>query len=249
MKNATLISAAYYSLPKENGSQNQDSILPPLKLSKGWLFAIADGLGGYEGGHLASNSVIEYLSENFAEEFEHGLSNLFPNLKENVKKLSEVDKALVNAASTLTLCHIGSEEVTIAHIGDCRLYIKKNNKLEQITKDHTQHQSYIDKGIFTARELKNAKGKNMLTTAISRTLDLEYNITKIKISELCGNADSFILYLMSDGSHGFWEKRPRFSNNTLSEPSRFTSSLKKRIENGPPVDDYSLISVKFNLSR
>ncbi|RAZ00898.1 serine/threonine-protein phosphatase, partial [Enterobacter hormaechei subsp. xiangfangensis] len=54
-----------------------------------------------------------------------------------------------------------------------------------------------------------------------------------------------ILIVMSDGAHHFWEKRPRFSVNTLSEPSRFCSSLKKRIENGPPIDDYSVIAVKL----
>ncbi|HCD4875286.1 TPA: serine/threonine-protein phosphatase, partial [Enterobacter hormaechei] len=133
----------------------------------------------------------------------------------------------------------------IAHVGDCRLYVKNNNKLKQLTKDHTQHQMLIDEGIFSSRQLKNAKGKNLLTTAISKTIELDYNMLQIPLSDLYDDNQNLILIVMSDGAHHFWEKRPRFSVNTLSEPSRFCSSLKKRIENGPPIDDYSVIAVKL----
>ncbi|MEG3135547.1 PP2C family serine/threonine-protein phosphatase [Rouxiella sp. T17] len=240
-----LISSSFFSCSKEVGRINQDSALPPVKIPNGYLFAIADGLGGYKGGKEASQKVIDYLIENFSYEQKTELLNLFPKLKEELKSLSETDKELVNAASTLTLCHVTAEYVFIAHIGDCRLYAKKSLKLIQLTKDHTQHQAYIDEGIFTSRELKHAKGKNILTTAISKTLELNYNLIKIPIEELVDENGFLSLFIMSDGAHSFWEKRPRFSSNTLSEPSRFITSLKNRIEKGPPSDDYSAIAVKF----
>jgi len=240
-----LISASFLTHAKESDAINQDTILPPMQASGGWLFAIADGLGGYNGGQLASQSVIEYLAANFNKELGNGFENLFLNLKENIKKISDTDKNLVNAASTLTFCHVEENSIHVGHIGDCRLYYKDGVKLRQITKDHTQHQVFIDEGIFTATELKKAKGKNILTTAISRTFNLEYNINKININDLQGSDETIVLYLMSDGAHEFWERRPRFSVNTLSEPSRYCSSLQKRIESGPPVDDYSVISIKL----
>ncbi|GKX37068.1 serine/threonine-protein phosphatase [Pectobacterium versatile] len=241
-----LISASFFSFSKENKQINQDTILPPLKINDGYLFAIADGLGGYKGGDKASQRVIEYLAKNFKNEMENYSIELFPNLKEDLKKLSEFEKEYVNAASTLTFCYVTQYSVIIGHIGDCRLYIKNKSKLDQLTKDHTQHQAYIDDGIFTSRQLKNAKGKNILTTAISKTLELKYNIINLPFKELADEEGYLSIFIMSDGAHSFWEKRPRFSINTLSEPSRFSSSLKKRIENGPPIDDYSLISVKFS---
>ncbi|WP_019081872.1 PP2C family protein-serine/threonine phosphatase [Yersinia enterocolitica] len=214
--------------------------------NNGYLFAIADGLGGYKGGKEASQRVINYLSNNFAKELENELAELFPNIKNDLKLLSdsEIDY-YSNAASTLTVCYVTDKLIHIAHIGDCRLYAKNGLKLIQLTKDHTQHQSYIDDGIFTSRQLKNAKGKNILTTAISRNIDLQYNVTITPLENLLDENGSLSLFIMSDGAHSFWEKRPRFSLNTLSEPSRFISSLKRRIENGPPVDDYSVISAKF----
>ncbi|CNI09813.1 PP2C-family Ser/Thr phosphatase [Yersinia frederiksenii] len=242
-----LISASFFSCSKELRAINQDTVLPPLKVSNGYLFAIADGVGGYKGGKEASQRVINYLSNNFESELKNELAELFPNIKNDLKSLSEVETDYINAASTLTLCYVTDKLIHIAHIGDCRLYAKIGLKLIQLTKDHTQHQSYIDDGIFTPRQLKNAKGKNILTTAISRNIDLQYSVTTIPLENFVDDNGSLYLFIMSDGAHSFWEKRPRFSLNTLSEPSRFISSLKRRIENGPPIDDYSVISVKFIL--
>ncbi|MFW3571796.1 PP2C family protein-serine/threonine phosphatase [Kosakonia cowanii] len=239
-----IVSASFFTSSKEFKRTNQDTILPPLKLKDGYLFAIADGLGGYTGGKEASERVISFIRENSSNLIQNNFENLFLDLKEDIKELSENDNKLINAATTLTLCYITDKYLRIGHVGDCRLYIKENNKLKQLTKDHTQHQMLIDDGFFNSRQLKNAKGKNLLTTAISKTIELSYNLLQIPLEELTNENGQFILFLMSDGAHHFWEKRPRFSSNTLSEPSRFCSSLKKRIENGPPIDDYSLIALK-----
>jgi len=242
-----LISASFFSCPKVVDRLNQDAMLPPIKIGNGYLFAVADGVGGYRGGREASQMVTDYVMKNFSREFDNNLKDLFPNLKEKIKCLSDVDKDYVNAASTLTLSYVTDEFLYIAHIGDCRLYVKKGIKLIQLTKDHTQHQAYIDDGVFTARQLRHAKGKNILTTAISKTLDLQFDIISTPLGELIDEDGSLTLFIMSDGAHSFWEKRPKFSINTLSEPSRFISSLKKRIESGPPVDDYSVVCAKFIL--
>lgn len=239
-----IVSASFFSMSKELSKLNQDTILPPTKINDGYLFAIADGLGGYTGGKEASEKVISFLYENSNNLINSNFENLFIGLKEAVNELSAQNTELTNAATTLTLCYITNKYLKIAHVGDCRLYVKNENKLKQLTKDHTQHQMLIDEGLFSSRQLKNAKGKNLLTTAISKTIDLDYSMLQIPLSELCDDNQNLILIVMSDGAHHFWEKRPRFSVNTLSEPSRFCSSLKKRIENGPPIDDYSVIAVK-----
>lgn len=240
-----IASASFFTMPKEEQRINQDTILPPMKLLDGYLFAIADGVGGYTGGKAASERAISYLDKHTKTAIGNSFEHLFEDLKEDIKSLSTDDKELTNAATTLTLCYVTEKYLQIAHIGDCRLYVKADNKLKQLTKDHTQHQMYIDKGLFSPRQLKNAKGKNVLTTAISKTIELDYEITTIPIEILYDSNKHLNLFLMSDGAHNFWEKRPRFSLNTLSEPSRFCSSLKKRIENGPPTDDYSVIAARF----
>ncbi|WP_405424131.1 PP2C family protein-serine/threonine phosphatase [Pantoea stewartii] len=238
-----LLSSSFFSLAKGNERTNQDSCLPPVKVSNGYLFAIADGLGGYRGGKEASQLVIEHLFSSFLNDQSIDLEILFNSLKNDVMTLSITDKGFVNAATTLTFCYINNEQLTIGHIGDCRLFYKNESKLIQLTKDHTQKQELLDQGVFTKKQLENAVIKNILTTAISKTLELKFDIKKIPISEVSDSSGFINLYLMSDGAHHFWEKRPRFSLNTLIEPSKFCSSLKRRIESGPPIDDYSLISI------
>ncbi|HGH5988593.1 TPA: PP2C family serine/threonine-protein phosphatase [Morganella morganii] len=240
-----LISASFFSSSKNDIGVNQDSVLPPLKINNGYLFAIADGVGGYPGGREASNEVIDYLRYNFQGEFNQGFNDLFPKIKNKVIELSSNDKELSNAASTLTFCFVKERKIYVGHIGDCRLYYKSGIKLVQITKDHTMHQHYIEQGIFTAKQLKNVKGKNLLTTAISKNFNMEFDIIEIPTDDVIDEFGCMTLFILSDGAHSFWEKRPRFSINTMSEPSRYISSLKKRIENGPPIDDYSAIAVKF----
>lgn len=244
-----LISASFFSCSKDGLNMNQDTVLPPIKVNNGYLFAIADGVGGYTGGSEASQCVIDYLRCKFSKELEYSLDNLFDNIRKKIIELSETNRELSNAASTLTFCFVKGNNIHIGHIGDCRLYYKRENKLLQITKDHTLHQSYIDQGIFTARQLKNVKGKNILTTAISKNIEMKFDIFELPIKELIDEFGCLMLFIMSDGAHSFWEKRPRFSINTISEPSRYISSIKKRIENGPPVDDYSAIAVKLHYNN
>lgn len=240
----SILSSSTFSFPKSEDRQNQDSVLPPKRLNDGYLVAIADGVGGYKGGMEASSLVISYLSEinNFSCA---NVDELFHNLRKQVASLSKHDESLYAAATTLTFGYIDKNGLTIGHSGDCRLYLKNENKLKQVTKDHTQHQLLIDDGIFTARQLKKASGKNIITAAVSAKIPLAYQSFLIPIENLPIKNGELSLFIMSDGAHSFWEERPRFSPNTLSNPSRFSASLQKRIEKKGPTDDYSLIALKI----
>jgi len=201
----TLISSSYFSLPKNAEKINQDSCLLPLTIGNTITFAIADGLGGYKGGKEASQQVINFIIEEHKNHSYSNLDDLFLNLKKSVMMLSDTNKELVNAATTLTLCFIQGNNLKIGHIGDCRLYVKIKNKLVQFTKDHTQQQMLIDQGIFTKKQLENSVIKNVLTTAISKTLTLDYELKEIALNDIVDENGYINLYLMSDGAHSFYE--------------------------------------------
>ncbi|HAT2813275.1 PP2C family protein-serine/threonine phosphatase [Citrobacter braakii] len=241
----SILSSAVFSMPKSLERENQDSVLHPKQVNDGYLMAIADGVGGYKGGHEASSAAIMSLSKLTEEIKVDNIGKLFTSIRRDITALSSNDETLLSAATTLTVCHVNSSGLTIGHSGDCRVYIKQNNKLKQITKDHTQHQMLIDDGVFTARQLKNAKGKNIITTALSANIVLDFQALFIPTSELPLENGMLSLFIMSDGSHNIWETRPRFSDNTLSNACRFATSLKKRIELKGPIDDYSLIAVNI----
>lgn len=244
----SILSSSVFSCPRNESRENQDAVLHPTRIEGGFLMAVADGVGGYKGGREASEAVVKHLAEMGSQVRREELSTTFNHLKKVVSSLSESDESLTSAATTLTFCIVDEAGLTIGHVGDCRVYLKYDGKLRQITKDHTQHQMLIDDGVFTAKELKNAKGKNVITTAVSANIKLTEQVFNIPKEDLPLNNGVLSLFMMSDGAHGFWELRPRFSLNTLSNSSRFASSLKNRIESKGPVDDYSLLAVNVRFS-
>lgn len=230
-----LISSSTYCFPKELARQNQDHILAPQKYQSGYLFAVADGVGGYKGGEIASQIAIQNLMRD--------PQNVFTQSLAEIKALSE---EYSSASTTLTFAYLTEEGLHIGHIGDCRLYIKQGNKLRQKTKDHTTHQRLLDEKIYTKKELKEQPGKNIITTAISTQVEMKPDEFFIPIDELKDENNEVFIYIMSDGAHHFWEHRPRFSDATMQSISRFSAALQKRIEKAP-TDDYSLVAVQFKI--
>ncbi|CDH01615.1 PP2C family protein-serine/threonine phosphatase [Xenorhabdus bovienii] len=243
----TLLNCSLFSLGKSATRGNQDSVMPPKITGGGYIMAVADGVGSYEGAYEASQAAIKHLSNSFIED---GLNigETFSSIKKEISKLSEDNVGFHRAATTLTFCCVNRDSLHIGHIGDTRIYVRKGKKLVQLSTDHTQHQELINEGLFTKKELKGMKGKNTLTSALSKFIDLKYQELHYPLSELVDDEEALDLYIMSDGAHYFWEKRPRFSDNTLRNPVRFASSLQKRIEKATPIDDYSLVAASFKIS-
>ncbi|WP_341495492.1 protein phosphatase 2C domain-containing protein [Photobacterium damselae subsp. damselae] len=246
----SIIDTSSFCLAKNVNKQNDDSILPPKTIDNGVLMAIADGVGSYPGAKDASLIAIDFLNQIESGKYLLDFSDIFYKIKEKIIAFNNSDDSFKKAATTLTFAYITNSYLHIGHIGDCRLYIKINNKLVQLTKDHTRYQEQLDQGIFTKKQLlaDSHKTKRMLTTAISSSIIMNFNEIHIPISELSLSDNKLDLYLMSDGTHSFWEKRPKFSNNTMNSMCYFSSSLKKRIERIEPEDDYSLVSASIQIS-
>jgi len=239
-----ILNSSSFSYSKNGVDENQDSVLPYKKSQEGYVIAVADGVGGYEGGLDASSFAISELEKIDLAFQKPDVDNFFHELREKLKELSKNSPKYISAATTLTFCYVGPKGLTIGHCGDSRLYIKSGNKLKQITKDQTQHQILIDKGLYTSRQLRKRMGGNVLTSAISAKLNLEYQVIEIPLENLPLQDGILNIYIMSDGAHYYWEERPRFSENTLGNPAKFASSLQKRVETKGPHDDFSLVCLK-----
>lgn len=242
-----LIGSSVFSFPKENGRNNEDSVLSPRQLGDGFLMAVADGVGSYAGASSASEAAIGYLTEVGPEEFKvaGSVEAILHRIKERVASLTLENPSFSSAATTLTFCYAGNEGLTVGHVGDCRVYLKAGARLLQITKDHTQHQMLIDEGLYKPSELKEAAGKNTLISAISKKINLKFQEIFLKYDQICDENGDITFYIMSDGAYRSWELRPRFLESTLDDPSRFAANLRRRIIRMQPTDDYSLVAVKL----
>lgn len=245
----SLVETSSFSYPKTLDRTNQDSILAPRKLENGYLLAVADGVGSYSGGENASQIAIGHLESLTEQKTLFNSEELFSEIKNKIINFSQSEEKYSKAATTLTLAFLSSEGLFVSHIGDCRIYIKEGNSLTQLTKDHTQFQKLVDEKIFTKKYLSETKAKSILTTAIAPNVEMYIDSFFIPWDSLPIENHAISLYIMSDGAHHFWEKRPRFSENTMNCMSQFFNSFKRRIERAAPIDDYSTVGISVSKPR
>lgn len=239
-----LLNCGFFSYPKNDDKGNQDSYVLPVSLGEGYVFAVADGVGSYLGAKEVADIATATIRSIKAEDAKD-IKATFSLVKSNVDQFVATRDDLANAATTLTYCFIDDEAFYVGHVGDTRLYIKKNNKLKLVTKDHTQHQELLDDGIYTKRELRDLPGKSTLTAAMSRQLSLRFQSIKLSISDIIDEDGLVNIFIMSDGAHHFWERRPRLSIKTLTKTPKFAASLLKRVEKVGAIDDYTLVAASF----
>lgn len=172
------------------------------------LYIIADGMGGYSGGEVASNlavlTIAKYLEDKIKNE-NMSEDKIVKILKESFKVAHSViyekaqkEKELEEMGTTLDVCLIYNNKVYIVHIGDSRVYkININadrNGIEQITVDHSYVQNLLKEGSITKEEAYNHPRKNMLMKALGGTEEPEEPDIIIMELEECEN-----LMMCTDG--------------------------------------------------
>ncbi len=155
---------------------NQDFYYVSRNLDEVKLCVLADGMGGYTGGEIASNlavmSVKSYIYNNYSktELNTDGIINLLKDATQYAnmivyEKTKEIT-ALEEMGTTLEIALIVDDKVYISHIGDSRIYKITNDKAKQLTIDHSYVEKLIDDGTITRDEAKVHPQKNILTKAL-----------------------------------------------------------------------------------
>lgn len=112
------------------------------------FFVVADGMGGHQGGEVASRLAVESLVEIFnpatvmavsgnPEEIRHTMLNSFRRCNKIVIDQAEADKNLKGMGSTLIACLIDRDRAYVCHVGDVRCYLLNADKMTQVTNDHS----------------------------------------------------------------------------------------------------------------
>ncbi|MBS0366159.1 MAG: Stp1/IreP family PP2C-type Ser/Thr phosphatase [Proteobacteria bacterium] len=186
---------------------NEDTIAHDADIG---LLVLADGMGGYNAGEVASGiavkTIVNLVREHVAREDlsvpdpGSGLSR--PNIILR-DAISRANKIIYQTARTQPNCEgMGTtvvaalffdNRITIAHVGDSRLYRQRAQKLEQVTMDHSLLQELVDRGFYSAEEAQRAGNKNYVTRALGVEPSVEVEIQEIPVSK----GEYFIL--CSDG--------------------------------------------------
>ncbi|MDH6306341.1 serine/threonine protein phosphatase PrpC [Parabacteroides sp. PF5-5] len=156
---------------------NEDSIypLPEAVSANQKLFLVCDGVGGAEKGEIASALACEYFQTYFSSmldkdeptpEFIHkALRYTEANFDNYILQHPEA----TGMATTLTMLHIGKSGITLAHIGDSRIYQFRNGKIINRTEDHSLVNSLVKLGQISPEEAAHHPQKNVITRAIHGT--------------------------------------------------------------------------------
>lgn len=147
---------------------------------QGYLFIVADGMGGEAGGDEASRIAVESVEDfvlNVLEWFLHLGGRDEALLREELRQaLLQADRRILRRANrhpslqgmgtTLTLAYSVSDELFIAHVGDTRAYLFRAGKLNQLTRDHTMVQMLVDAGQITAEAARWHRRRNVVTNVV-----------------------------------------------------------------------------------
>lgn len=147
------------------------------------LAILADGMGGYNAGEVASGMATTLL----ATELEAGFGLAVQDKVDGgtgkpfahrciLEKVSAANSAIFHAAvsqpqyagmgTTLVMAVFYNDQVTVAHIGDSRLYRLRGEEFRQVTRDHSLLQEQIDSGMISAEEARFSQNRNLVTRAV-----------------------------------------------------------------------------------
>ena len=141
------------------------------------LFILADGMGGYQGGEIASKLAVSaaksYIMSNYEntnKEEKEGLADLVRNALQYANMIvyekAQAMPELSNMGTTMDICIIYQNKAFIAHVGDSRVYRLRKEFFRKITKDHSYVQKLVDEGKITKEESEVHPKKNMLMKAV-----------------------------------------------------------------------------------
>ncbi len=174
------------------------------------LLVVADGMGGYNAGEVASGiavkTIVNLVHESVEREDQRindpatGMSRSSIILRDAIHR---ANKIIYQTARTQPQCEgMGTTVVSalffdnkmaIAHVGDSRLYRLRSGKFEQVTMDHSLLQELVDRGFYSAEEAQRATNKNYVTRALGVEPNVEVEVQEVPVQK----GDFYIL--CSDG--------------------------------------------------
>jgi len=152
------------------------------------LFVLADGLGGYNAGEIASTMAVSTLLARLSSELadasgrgepfdpRQALYDALVDMNSGIFRAALNSAAFEGMATTVVVAWLLGDRLWVAHTGDSRLYRLRDSELEQITRDHSFSQELLDAGMVTEDEARLLPAKNLVTRALGASPDIEPEI-------------------------------------------------------------------------
>ena len=168
---------------------------PERVRTHGWLFVLADGVGGQERGEVASRTAVESMLAGFRHA--NGGESHAVLLRRLVQAANlDVYNTGLAMATTLVACALRFDRVVVAHVGDSRCYLLRRGSARLLTRDHTVANEQRRLRLLSAREASEAATRHVLSRAVGNELFVAADTSDHQV------LPEDILLLCSDGLHG-----------------------------------------------
>jgi serine/threonine protein phosphatase PrpC len=169
--------------------------------SHGYLFAVADGVGGMDLGEVASSTAVSVVTEEFAKA-QGGtmLISLLPRLIQRAN--SAVNDCALDPkyggkkmATTLVTCALRYNQAVVSHVGDSRCYLIRDGKARQVTQDHSLVNEQRKMGLISAGEIATSESRHVLIRSLGPEMFVSPDTVVLTVQ--AGD----VLVLCTDGLH------------------------------------------------
>ncbi|PFG21084.1 protein phosphatase 2C domain-containing protein [Serinibacter salmoneus] len=158
------------------------------------LLAVADGMGGHAAGEVASSVVMYALREHSEDHTPEAITQAVERAQGALQAMSLVDPDLDGMGTTLVALAVGPQGVSLAHIGDSRIYRLRDGCLDQITTDHTHVQRLVEAGRLTSAQARHHPYRSVILRSID---DTHADLPDVNLTEQLADGDRVLL--CSDG--------------------------------------------------
>lgn len=208
-------------------SSNEDAYWVPHTQTPthlGWLFVVADGVGGQEYGEIASQQAVQIVSDTFYEIRRNGvvipdaLKQAFFRANQEIFRLTH-SQGLQKMGCTLVALAYLEGQAYLAHVGDARIYRLRRQVLQQLTRDDTWVQEQIDAKVINPEDVVYHELRHVVTQALGNREQVNIHLSQPILLEA---GDTFLL--CSDGLHDTLEDA-RLADVLRQKPSQAAAAL------------------------
>ena len=181
---------------------NQDAVEGKVISSDLAWTVVCDGMGGINGGDIASKMAVDRISESITqsitpdtdeEKVVRIMKSSIELANENIFEKSNAQEELKGMGTTVVLGVVVKNNLYVMHAGDSRAYLISGPGIKQISVDHSIVQEMLDSGEITAEEARNHFQKNIITRALGINSEIKIDYNKIKLK----NED--VILICTDG--------------------------------------------------
>ena len=224
---------------------NEDTLHASANSYRG-LFIVADGMGGHAAGDVASEMSVEVVSRGLAElnaldsgDAQSRVGDALRDANRAVYERTRTERDKLGMGSTVSALLLSDTRFIVGHVGDSRIYLVREGRMEQLTRDHSLVQEQVDAGLITAEQARRHPQSNVITRCIGMADEIEPDVFD-------GEArvgDAFLL--ASDGLTGMVEdKRIEQLLMSRATPARIVDALIAEANNNGGNDNITAVVVR-----